>query len=85
MKVVEANALSLTFQTADGPIHALKDVTLTSNKGDFVPFLATSGCGQTTFLRCVAALEHPTGGTSGPGSDRWPHPSSMAMVSSQAF
>ncbi len=61
-KVIEANGLDLVFQTNDGPVHALKDVNLSVNKGDFVSFIGPSGCGKTTFLRCVAALEHPTGG-----------------------
>jgi NitT/TauT family transport system ATP-binding protein len=60
--VIEARGLDLTFQTADGPVQALKDVNLTINKGDFVSFIGPSGCGKTTFLRVVAALEHPTGG-----------------------
>lgn len=61
--VIEAKGLDLVFQTADGPVHALKDVNLTVGKGEFVSFIGPSGCGKTTFLRCVAALEHPTGGT----------------------
>ena len=61
--VIEAKGLNLVFQTGDGPVHALKDVNLTVNRGDFVSFIGPSGCGKTTFLRCVAALEHPTGGS----------------------
>jgi len=61
--VISAKELSLTFETNDGPVHALKDVTLTVEKGDFVSFIGPSGCGKTTFLRCMADLEHPTGGT----------------------
>ncbi|WP_372573042.1 ABC transporter ATP-binding protein [Ruegeria jejuensis] len=60
--VIEAKNLDLTFETNDGPVHALKDVSLTINKGDFVSFIGPSGCGKTTFLRCIAALETPTGG-----------------------
>jgi len=60
--VVSARGLNLTFQTADGPVHALKDVSLEIGKGDFVSFIGPSGCGKTTFLRCMADLEHPTGG-----------------------
>ncbi|MDA5093141.1 ABC transporter ATP-binding protein [Aliiroseovarius sp. KMU-50] len=60
--VIEAKNLDLTFQTNDGPIHALKGVDLNINKGDFVSFIGPSGCGKTTFLRVIAALEHPTGG-----------------------
>ncbi len=61
--VISAQNLSLTFQTNDGPVHALKDVSLDVDKGDFVSFIGPSGCGKTTFLRCMADLEHPTGGT----------------------
>ena len=61
--VIEAQNLDLTFQTNDGPIHALKGVDLNINKGDFVSFIGPSGCGKTTFLRVVAGLEHPTGGS----------------------
>ncbi|MFP7674804.1 ABC transporter ATP-binding protein [Marivita sp. S0852] len=61
--VISAQALDLTFQTNDGPVHALSGIDLTINKGEFVSFIGPSGCGKTTFLRCVAALETPTGGT----------------------
>ncbi|WP_132858566.1 ABC transporter ATP-binding protein [Shimia isoporae] len=60
--VISAKNLSLTFQTNDGPVHALKDVNLEINKGDFVSFIGPSGCGKTTFLRCMADLEQPTAG-----------------------
>ena len=61
--VIEARNLDLTFQTNDGPVHALKGVSLDIGKGEFVSFIGPSGCGKTTFLRAIAALEHPTAGT----------------------
>ncbi|MBM2577544.1 ABC transporter ATP-binding protein [Jannaschia sp. Os4] len=63
MTVIQASHLDLTFPTADGPVHALRDVSLDVQAGEFVSFIGPSGCGKTTFLRCVAALETPTGGT----------------------
>ena len=60
--VISAKNLDLVFQTNDGPVQALKDVSLDIGKGDFVSFIGPSGCGKTTFLRVVAALEQPTGG-----------------------
>jgi NitT/TauT family transport system ATP-binding protein len=60
--VIQASDLSLTFATNDGPVHALKDVNLTIDKGDFVSFIGPSGCGKTTLLRVFAALEAPTAG-----------------------
>lgn len=60
--IISAKNLSLTFQTNDGPVHALKDVSLDIHKGDFVSFIGPSGCGKTTFLRVMADLEQPTAG-----------------------
>ncbi|MBO6808757.1 ABC transporter ATP-binding protein [Thalassospira sp.] len=60
--VVDINKLSLTFQTADGPVYALSDVDLTIEEGDFVSFIGPSGCGKTTLLRVIADLEQATGG-----------------------
>jgi len=61
--VITAERLDLTFQTNDGPVHALKGVDLEIGRGEFVSFIGPSGCGKTTFLRVVADLEQPTGGT----------------------
>lgn len=60
--VIAARSIDLTFTTNDGPVHALKDVSLDIQKGDFVSFIGPSGCGKTTFLRCIAGLETPTAG-----------------------
>lgn len=60
--MIEASGAGLTFQTTDGPVHALKDVDLTIGQGDFVSFIGPSGCGKTTLLRAIAALETPTAG-----------------------
>jgi len=60
--VVSARDLSLTFETNDGPVHALSEVSLTIDKGEFVSFIGPSGCGKTTFLRVIADLERPTSG-----------------------
>ena len=58
--VISANDLSLTFETNDGPVHALKDVTLDVRKGDFVSFIGPSGCGKTTFPVSYTHLTLPT-------------------------
>lgn len=60
---ISAKSVDLTFSTNDGPVHALKDVDLDINEGDFVSFIGPSGCGKTTFLRVLADLERPTDGT----------------------
>lgn len=61
-RVIDINDLSLTFETNDGPVHALSHVSLGIEKGDFVSLIGPSGCGKTTLLRVIADLEHPTSG-----------------------
>ena len=61
--VIEISNLTLTFATNDGPVHALSNIDLTVNQGDFVTLIGPSGCGKTTLLRLIADLEMPTSGT----------------------
>ena len=61
--VIDIENLSLTFETGDGPVHALSDIDLSIGEGDFVSLIGPSGCGKTTLLRVIADLEAPTGGT----------------------
>ena len=42
---------------------ALKDISFTVNKNEFVCLLGPSGCGKTTLLRILAGLEEPTTGS----------------------
>ncbi len=47
---------------APGLRPAVDDVSFTIGAGEIVVLLGPSGCGKTTTLRCIAGLEHPTGG-----------------------
>ena len=61
--IITAKDLNLRFETDDGPVVALKDVSLNVKKGEFVSFIGPSGCGKTTLLRAIAALETPNSGS----------------------
>ncbi|MCI5078314.1 ABC transporter ATP-binding protein [Oricola sp.] len=61
--VISADKLNLTFQTNDGPVHALSNIDLDIERGEFVSLIGPSGCGKTTLLRVIADLEQPTGGS----------------------
>ena len=61
-KVVDIAGLNLTFETADGPVHALADIELSIRHGDFVSLIGPSGCGKTTLMRVIADLEKPSAG-----------------------
>ena len=52
----------VTYQTADSPVHALKDIDLEIAEGAFVSLIGPSGCGKTTLMRVVADLEPITSG-----------------------
>ncbi len=60
--MISVQDVDLIFETNDGPVHALKNVSLEVKKGDFISFIGPSGCGKTTLLRTIAALEIPTKG-----------------------
>ncbi len=40
-----------------GKFHALKNINLSIEKGEFISFLGPSGCGKTTLLRTISGLE----------------------------
>ncbi|MCA3596411.1 MAG: ABC transporter ATP-binding protein [Methylobacterium sp.] len=60
---IEIRDLSLTFETADGPVYALEKANLAVRPGEFISFIGPSGCGKTTLLRVIADLEKPTSGS----------------------
>jgi NitT/TauT family transport system ATP-binding protein len=60
--VIDISGLSLTFETADGPVQALSDISLSVERGEFVSLIGPSGCGKTTLLRVIADLEQPSAG-----------------------
>jgi nitrate ABC transporter ATP-binding subunit len=56
------HAVGKAFPTTKGPYQALRDVSLTIRRGEFVALIGHSGCGKTTLLNMVAGLDHPTVG-----------------------
>src|SRR6266852_3422151 len=60
---VDVRNVSLTFETGDGKVDALSDVSLQIADGEFVSFIGPSGCGKTTMLRLIADLQQPTSGS----------------------
>ncbi|HJU23331.1 MAG TPA: taurine ABC transporter ATP-binding protein [Casimicrobiaceae bacterium] len=79
-EALHVNGVSVMFpgRTPGEQVHALDNINLTINSGDFVVALGASGCGKTTLLNLMAGFLSPTRGTlmlgnrkiSGPGSDR---------------
>ena len=46
-----------------GTVRALRGLTLTIGRGEFIALLGPSGCGKSTALNCIAGLETPSEGT----------------------
>ena len=62
MAMIEAQRLTKTYQTGEGPVHAIHDVSLSLDQGEFIALQGPSGCGKTTFLLIAGALLRPDGG-----------------------
>lgn len=60
---VDVKKASLIYNPhSDAPVHALSNVDLAIEPGQFVSLIGPSGCGKTTLLRVIADLEHITSG-----------------------
>src|SRR5690606_25471346 len=62
-RTLSVESLTKVFDTAEGPVTAVKDVSLEVSAGEFFSLLGPSGCGKTTTLRMIAGLETTTSGT----------------------
>ena len=61
--MIELRNLSKSFVTADGPLDALKHVSLTIQDGDIYGIIGMSGAGKSTLVRCINMLERSTEGS----------------------
>ncbi len=63
MAMIELERVGRAYETGGGTVHALADVDLTVDAGEFVVVLGPSGSGKTTLLNLIGALDTPTSGT----------------------
>ena len=60
--IIELKNLSKTFGAGDNQVSALKDVSISVEKGEIFGIIGLSGAGKSTLVRCINLLERPDEG-----------------------
>ena len=60
--VIQTNKVSKIYKKLETPVVALRDVSISIYKGEFVAIVGSSGSGKSTLLHILGALDQPTSG-----------------------
>jgi ABC-type lipoprotein export system ATPase subunit len=60
--MIDVRDVNKYYKTAAGDYHALKDIELQINTGEFVSIIGKSGSGKSTLLNMISGIDHPTTG-----------------------
>ncbi|HRU56400.1 MAG TPA: ABC transporter ATP-binding protein [Bacteroidales bacterium] len=62
MKILELKNVNKIYDGSEVPVHAVRDVTLEFEEGEFAAIVGPSGSGKTTLLNLIGGLDMPTSG-----------------------
>ena len=62
MDLLEVQSISKTYGSGEAAVHALKNVSFSVPKGEYVAIVGESGSGMSTLLNMIGALDNPTSG-----------------------
>ncbi|KAA6439618.1 ABC transporter ATP-binding protein [Dyadobacter flavalbus] len=62
MKIIETSEIAKRYVMGSEVIQALKSVTISVNKGEYVAFMGPSGSGKSTLMNIIGCLDTPTTG-----------------------
>ncbi|MFD2201888.1 ABC transporter ATP-binding protein [Shivajiella indica] len=62
-KIIETKDIQKTYKMGAEEVRALKSVSISINKGEYVAFMGPSGSGKSTLMNIIGCLDTPTAGT----------------------
>ena len=61
--IIRLEHVTRTYHVGDIDVHALRDVTVTINAGEFVTIVGSSGSGKSTLMAVIGCLDRPSSGS----------------------
>ena len=61
--LIELDQVKKSYRLGGGDVHALRGVSLTALRGEFLAITGSSGSGKSTLMNVLGCLDRPTSGT----------------------